>query len=147
MSEHPLDDQFDLQREEPRFWWIKAESLRRAAELCWESYSSAWEKYQSDPEGYRDANKNAVDDRYLSHVYFFLSGMGDRGLFEGHRGEPRTRCGAQPRSSSQSSYVFTYSLSVTPDTCDGKSVAVAGVTSSSSRRDDGAAIASPPPPR
>lgn len=83
MSAHWLDDQYDRQREDPVFWWIKAEGLRHAAELCWERYASAREKFQNDPKKYVRAKETLVDDMDLSHVYFFLSGMAVEAYLKG----------------------------------------------------------------
>lgn len=82
-SHHWLDDQFDLEREHPLFWWVKAASLLRAAELCWDHYSAARVDFQKDPERYVREKKGFVDDLHLVHVYFLVSGMAIEGFLKG----------------------------------------------------------------
>lgn len=52
MTQDWYDEQFDLQRKNPVFWFLKARRLKRASDLTWSEYESAAAEFKRNPDDF-----------------------------------------------------------------------------------------------
>lgn len=80
------DEQFDLQRRDPFFWWLAAQRLRRAGDLTFNAASAAISQFRDDPSAFTSteyAMGRMNLDLDLTKTALFLYGLTLENLLKG----------------------------------------------------------------
>jgi len=84
-NEYPKwhDEQFNRQKETHLFWYVKADELRRASELCWDQYQISFEEFRKRSNKKQPLTTELHTDIGLLDVSYFLLGLALENVIKG----------------------------------------------------------------